>query len=698
MAARPVTLQRAREWMVGALVAMFAVVSMSQALAQTDVSESIDGGLMLSFEGGVPGDNAAIIFRYLNTAHVLPLRIHTISKGESLCSILAELNYPPPCGLIVDLMKRLNGGTDSLDLSQLKVGYQVTVPGLAFSKYTAVRRYESRPGDKDKLNELQSNWGHLGPAELQIGGYASVVTYDAFRTFVATSGDEASLDLASDIGLMHLPNVSVDVVRRIPKEQKVNSSTGEIKDGCISGKLSDPPFDYTELSDYDTSALDAMQPGALSPVDVHLIDEPLLQIPNSARMLNSRCLWGTFDRFVNHSTHLAGIIASPNLGKGFLGLAQNARIDPIEWVKQQGRGRLVPSRVDRNVILGDKLYDVSQLPTPMHVFVAAAQFDDSVPGVKSHLEGVIEDTRQLFIVAAGEEDAGRGAPFSSISAQSPQNLGGLPNVIVVTACVRCMQGDMEIMTEANFSAETSPAIVHVVAPGGEKIPGWIDSSTVGEAAGTSQSAAYVAGAVARMIGRYPNVYVSADRIKKRVIQTSRPIAAMSVAGGLLDPIIMQLDPQSNWLKSNGQWRMVRLAPQPPAFVNFKSRETGVDHPVRPNSIIRVTKLDGGRGFGVYIDLAKADKPLGSVGKLFDVAPDAPFSINTCDEIPVDVSQVEDFIPRVGNAFDDCQVAVVAQQTDVGKEEQDHPDNPAAPKVDCNRLDIAEEEWKKCIGM
>ena len=65
--------------------------------------------------------------------------------------------------------------------------------------------------------------------------------------------------------------------------------------------------------------------------------------------------------------------------------------------------------------------------------------------------------------------------------------------------------------------------VHVAAPGVDPIAGWITDDAIGQASGTSQAAAYVAGIVASMIGYFPNSYTSPDVVKIKLQATSRPL-------------------------------------------------------------------------------------------------------------------------------------------------------------------------------
>ncbi|MBZ9815732.1 S8 family serine peptidase [Mesorhizobium sp. CA7] len=619
--------------------------------ARADEMAQGGSGILLSFEGGQANQNLAAVLKSLEDERVLGRREYVVQPNDSICSILQGLNYPPPCGGYDTFVQYFNKG---LDPSRLQVGSKIVLPDLDFTKFTAVRRYEGHPGDDTKVDGLESAWKHLDASKKAVGPAAKVVTYDAYQTFVPTTSDDRSVKTIKRIGESKIPNLAVDLIPATPLEQKVYSLADKVKEACLVGNFP-ATLEYQSLSSYDEAALSHAPNTTLQPVAVHLIDEPLLEFPTASDLAGKPCRWGQFDQLVHHSTLLASIIASPDIGNGFIGLAPNALIKSVEWVKAGNAGGLVPAQPEpgRSIRLGRTLTVTAQQPPPLDVYLAATLFPPSRPGVIGYLEKAIKDSGQLLIVAAGESEAGKPpVSISAASTQSPQNLGHLPNVVVVSACTTCGHDDVQLMPEAYFSAEAEDQpIVHVVAPGGLDVPGWIGNQAMGAAPGTSQASAFVAGAVAKMMGFYSNVYASAYIVKKRVQTTSWPIPDPKIAAGVVDPVLMALNPESNWIKTNGQWKPVSLRSAEPAIMNFQSVDNGLNNFIGADSILRVTKLDDQGTLAVYYDLAlSAGKPYGSVGKLYRVAPEAPVELTACDGTEIDLTDVEDLLVKVGSAF------------------------------------------------
>jgi hypothetical protein len=143
---------------------------------------------------------------------------------------------------------------------------------------------------------------------------------------------------------------------------------------------------------------------------------------------------------------------------------------------------------------------------------------------------------------------------------SPVNLGDLPNVIVVTACDNCSEGNASVWKDAFFSNR----LVHVAAPGIDVLAP-VGPGRFAVAGGTSQATAIVGGLVGAMINCYPRHYRgnSAQRellsnvVKERLQYTSRPIFyepddLKRLAAGVVDPQAALLDPGKTWVKLRGQ--------------------------------------------------------------------------------------------------------------------------------------------------
>ncbi|MGO8449173.1 S8 family serine peptidase [Rhizobium ruizarguesonis] len=612
--------------------------------SQTIVNSQTTPGLILSFQGGTPGDNASTVMRSLQSIDALPKRAYTVMQGESLCNIFDKLNYPPPCTAFTGIAEALNPGLNPMKLEQ---NQQIQVPDFRFIKYTGVRRFDGDELELQKAGNLQKSWTHLNPIQNHINRQTTVIRYDAFRVFVPASSDDDMERIKNSLESLSITNFSLDPQRSEPERGKVNSAIDAIKIACGAGNVP-PQLNYLEMMRYDKSAMSSVTGSASAQVQVHLLDEPLNPFPTAPFTTSIRCRWAQFDRNLHHSTHLASIIASPTMANtGFIGLAPNAVLKPFDWV-QNSQGDLV-AFPGRDIKLSNLLNEEAEHGLPIDVFVAATQFAAKESEHKSLLSLTIEETSPLLVVSAGEPDAG--APPSAISkgsSLSPQNLGSLKNVLVVTACKKCNDADPALLGSANFSDDTAPPMVHVAAPGAEAIPGWLDDKSMGEAEGTSQSTAFVAGAIANMLGRYPEDYFAAFVAKRRVQVTSWPIADKLVAAGVVDPVLMQLDPTIDWIKDlNGRWRSVKVKSLGPKDVFYEVIADGSRKFVPSNAILRSVDLGSDKGFAVYYDMAMTDqKPKGAVGKLYGVKPVADLQILFCDGTIEPLFQTLDFVARL----------------------------------------------------
>ena len=168
---------------------------------------------------------------------------------------------------------------------------------------------------------------------------------------------------------------------------------------------------------------------------------------------------------------------------------------------------------------------------PIPVYLAATRFppplgipDGQPLASQKRFSGKVANAiwkgHPLLIVAAGQDPPHDPHELNATTAFSPQYFGDLQNVVVVTACETCRRDDTKIMKSANFGQ----GFVHVAAPGGGDVPGWVSPNEVGLGHGTSQSAAYVAGVAATMIGNFPDAYSSAPLVKLRLQATSSSTA------------------------------------------------------------------------------------------------------------------------------------------------------------------------------
>jgi subtilisin family serine protease len=169
------------------------------------------------------------------------------------------------------------------------------------------------------------------------------------------------------------------------------------------------------------------------------------------------------------------------------------------------------------------------------------------------------------------------------------------------------------MPTANYADPSSDRkSVHVAAPGGGAIPGWVSEDSISMGAGTSQASAYVAGVAAAMLSNFSEQYQDGSEVKARLQITSRPLPLTSPAGpnqddtklnaGIVDPILALLDPSKHWLKKKGdKWAEIKLAAMPDKVV-FKDFSDG-DVDIQPASIRRIYRMTVGATsrWSIYTD-------------------------------------------------------------------------------------------------
>ena len=501
---------------------------------------------------------------------------------------------------------------------------------------------------------------------------------------VNAKDDAAALTWAKALGPLQSYNITVDVLRTAnPESGKANSAAPPIDTvlaECADNTIGKHVFSYADLADADSDALPVVKadlPAIRAPVDVYLVDVPMENSPNLADAPASedwKCHWQHDWKDLNHSTHLAGIIASK--GYGFAGLAPNARLRPFTWeVYDSSTDSLQPvSDQERSKLADDINNSVPWRVLP--IFLAATAFDlprgvakgASLPNEQARFVGklawAIQKRRPLLIVAAGQADKTDATPhqITATAPYSPQYFGDLDNVVVVTACKTCQRDDTRLLESAYYG----PDFVHVAAPGGDFIPGWLSATDVGPGYGTSQAAAYVAGVAATMIGSFPDAYSSAFPVKLRLQVSSRVLPLqvgptvsqdqLKLSAGVVDPILALLNPAKTWVKTAGGWSELRIKSWPRGGLDFGD-PLGKKYHYDGDNILRVTRLfvPGTNQYrSVYIDQYKdgGQVNLGTVLRLGPVSVLGSPTLTLCDGAPFALDSAEDLIPALGGAFSD----------------------------------------------
>jgi Subtilase family len=669
------------------------------AQAEQGPLKRLPPGVVVSFEGGVAGDNISAALREIaRNADGVPAEEYIVQPRDSLCGILAARNFPPPCRGLAQFVDSLNPKTQPF-VRGIKPGDLLMLPKLQMESYDAVENFYSPshvPKGIQALNDRVQNLRDLNAELIERAPGQHSVRYNGFRIFVPTKDDETADKIFDALSPLISRNLFVDVLHSKSRPRKPNSLSSQpaekIKELCLKNGFGSDTYRYADLVDADPEAksvVEAHRPKTIETISVVLIDTPMKPAPNlypaydgtvATNAIPWTCRWVDFKSGLHHSTHLASIIASQQDRFGFVGLAKNVRLDPFVWVRPAADddSRLEPSQDD--IALGDKFRECGVCPPPLRVFLAAVDFGrfvkhKSASEILSNAEqfknfgtigNVIKTVRPLLVVAAGqpdEEAENVGLEIGKKSNMSPQAFGDLGNVIVVTACEECSRKNVRLMSRAN-SGRLGDYTVHVAAPGGKSLPGWVSEDSIGAASGTSQAAAYVAGVVASMIGAFPGSYTSPAIVKSRIQVTSRPFPpengdvsseASKLTAGVVDPVLALLDPRRHWFKDSVGWH--EAASWSPAKLTL-TRMDGGQFEIKGSSLLRLVRVqdvDGGaKRWTVYEDMMRSKRekePVepGTVGcsDLVSLSTDA--TLTSCDGPIIPLSEVDDFIPSIGEA-------------------------------------------------
>jgi hypothetical protein len=686
---------------LGLILLTLALAAVCQSNA--DAGEKRDRqppGVIVHFEGGIVGLNIAKVLSIANSSESIPTYRYQPADNDTLCGILASAGYPPPCEGLADFVGKLNNNP-ALTAGKFEKGKEILLPSVNLARYRSAQTFSNKvQREVSRSNSLTESWTGLNLQPSQRTKNLYEIEYDAFEIFIPTSSDVSATSIASQILQLNTTNVLVDVLRVKPPSSTLQSvvSLDDLKASCNGTSALSAIYDYVELSDYDRDAVAIMRQGlrAASPqrerARVVVIDVPLLGAPNfypaykeSLQNLNWLCKWDTFRTGLHHSTHLAGIVGSQDRF-GFRGLGQNATIESFVWEKPKSDqpDETEPADPDRHTNLADRIAETApEIPLP--IYLAATTFDPWDFGLDANglllnanarfqriLENRIRGRRPLLVVAAGQAKSvtSKGVELTPSRPMSPQNLGDLPNVLVVTACEVCTRTQTRLLASANFGSGDRN-FVHVIAPGGTPIPGWISDSAVGAGAGTSQAAAYVAGMAAAMVSNFPNAYAEASLVKARIQITSRPLSASDdgsenpdsgkVNAGLVDPVLALLNPRKHWIKQSGAWKELKIKSLSNAPLSI--RGIGGSSFVKTTHIKRIVRTSippASPQWTLYLDrsLARPDVAEDEVQRVGPIQAGARSEIFVpCGaSTGVRFDDIEDIIISIGGFRpDDCQV-------------------------------------------
>jgi hypothetical protein len=666
------------------LVLLTALAAASHAEAATPPAEKYaPGNVNIAFEGGIVGQNIGkVLVALARQDNLLPTRPYTVAAGDAPCRIaLREIKLPPPCGREqIQLLDLLNPASRP-STGRLRIGQTLQIPDISLRSYRTGRSF-SNVITREQLRSqtIQKSWAHLGTDVAQKSARTEQVEFDAYELVLPSSDPDRQRRVLERLAPIQSPNVRITPIPFAAAPAKAYSgiSQAAYRRECEQSPPNPPKVDYRSYADTDgdLAAIVGPQPAGARAARVILIDVKLVPTPNLAGAVSgyaapppsaqARCAWiGSVAR-TQHATHLAGIIASRDNGAGFVGLSPGATVDSFDLLAPDpttGTGLAIPP--DRPARLADTILDNRSLDDP-YFYLIAASLPDYEQNWLSHgqidrrlrfdamrpVEARIEDLRPLVVVAAGQADTP--AALSPTVPVSPQNLGDLRNVVVVTACEICTREAPRLMEKANFGAE--PRFVHVAAPGGSPMLGWVDAGGIGEARGTSQAAAFTAGVIAEMKGRWSDSYRDADRVKKRIQVTAWPLFRRPGHGdndhlpatGLVDPLLALLNPRVHWLKDANGWREVRLRGFSSPTLVFRSVGVLAEIPVSSRLIdrfVKVTPPGQPPRWVLYTDVERLDgqERLGEVRRDGPLEPPADAALVPCEGAPIPLSQIEDLV-------------------------------------------------------
>lgn len=235
-----------------------------------------------------------------------------------------------------------------------------------------------------------------------------------------------------------------------------------------------------------------------------------------------------------HGTHVAGIIAAEKNKNGMHGVAPNARIIPIRYDFLSGLSNPIKTAVDA----GAKVINASLGTSSTSEWNAQTALSNTSAwkdALSMDLDGyryLSEKQSTVLVVSAGNEGQNQPSLESGAGLVYPN----LKKVMIVVAAV----GLKDPTHLASYSNKCGVAAGYcLVAPGGDGVSGSEIISTIGSGnniggmSGTSMAAPVVSGAVAFLMGAYPNL--SASQVVSLLFETATDLGDAATFGhGLIN--------------------------------------------------------------------------------------------------------------------------------------------------------------------
>jgi Subtilase family len=520
----------------------------------------------IRFRHPVEHDISAVVLVLLK-GHLVQVGTHVASGGETVESIYKE-QLETPFGLR-DVATSLNHGVPFA--SELRPGIEVRYPAVKFSMYTWLNTISP------VSESVAASWG----AGLVLGASSRPIARQEESYLLQIEHVSRRDILTARRALTKLK--SSNIVLSFPQEDVEQSSFSTtipgnsfwtdhilVPIGKTSLGVQGLIGSYANMGD-DTS-LETQKCGPQDCPEIVLIDRQLFPHPDFSLDIDQNPPLHAPspidpDHFQHlelglvtqdeHGTAMAGIIACQDNDFGFIGINPFVRIRPFDVTQIDTRPDLLAASINQRDLSREWVYVMASDWTMSSA--SGALTEKTARDAQSRFQDVIattiRDARPLFIVAAGQEDSGRGRDIPTyLSSKGPMNLGDLPNVIVVTACSRCYDDAVALLPEANYSKS---GFVSIAAPG-DNIPTTISGgSNIGKyglMSGTSPATAITGGVAAAMVAKFPSIYNGhPERVKLWLELTSRPFETdddIKVQGGIIEPKVALKTPTSSYMNPN----------------------------------------------------------------------------------------------------------------------------------------------------
>lgn len=517
-------------------------------------------------EGGDLALSGLYVLKTLADAKVLTIEDVELSKDThtNVCAVfIEETNLPGGCTAgLINFANTINRFKESPN--RLAVGTKVYYPKAEFEKYSYEKQYNlSAAADKVQLQDDKRQAGQYMSDAYTTSRSGQFIehTFDAYKLKFSLPGNKATEDLIRRLNAY--PGVFVVKQQAAPAPTKppgysVEFSAGQVPLFCTGNGTPEEPYSAkfngaTTLTQRDCAAL----PNG-SCAEVVILDQPIAKNPeidgvegatgkqpvDKEPLCTDPELLGGLDQY--HSTHMAGIIASKQNGKGFIGLHPKGKVVQ-GWASDGDVAENVRTRRTRDslqVYLFARSWKLNSDWATGDRLNKAANRTEHIVGKRIH------DLREsLWIVAAGQPSKnGLSQPtkIDDLLNLGPMNSGDQENVLVVGGCTECGSGQPRFWEQSHFSRQ----FVHVAAPA-DLIVSTATGGSHTWAKGTSQASAFVAGVVSALVSEWPNSYKFASRVKERLQYTATPFPDAAdrekVASGVINPVLALKDPNKNYI-------------------------------------------------------------------------------------------------------------------------------------------------------